>query len=64
MAREEDLWHCLHIQLIDTLSRTGGIPFTGFLPKDRAQILHELEVAKQNISEKQLKEYRNSIVSL
>ena len=23
MAREEDLWHCLHIQLIDTLSRTG-----------------------------------------
>ena len=23
MVREEDLWHCLHIQLIDTLSRTG-----------------------------------------
>lgn len=43
---------------------SNPIPFTGFLPKDRAQILHELEVAKQNISEKQLKEYRNSIVSL
>lgn len=48
------------------LARTvsNPIPFTGSLPTDRAAILRQLSEAKQQLSEHQLRSYRDSIVSL
>lgn len=48
------------------LARTvsNPIPFTGSLPTDRAAILLQLSDAKRQLSEHQLRSYRDSIVSL
>lgn len=48
------------------LGRTVSNPvaFTGFLPTDRAVLLHDLKAAKERLSEERLREYRDSIVSL
>lgn len=48
------------------LARTvsNPIPFTGYLPTDRESILHDLRDAKERLTEKQLRSYRDSIESL
>lgn len=48
------------------LARTvsNPIPFTGALPEDREAILHDLKEAKSQLTEMQLRSYRESIESL
>lgn len=48
------------------LGRTvsNPVPFTGFLPTDRSVLLHDLRMAKEQLSEEQLRAYRDSIGSL
>ncbi len=48
------------------LGRTvsNPVPFTGFLPTDRSVLLHDLKAAKEQLSEEQLRAYRDSIGSL
>lgn len=55
----------LHIQT-HILGRTvsNPVPFTGSLPHDRVSLLQELRDAKAELSEEQLRSYRDSIESL
>ena len=46
----------------NTVSNT--IPFVGMIPNDKVRILNELDLAIRQISEHELKQYRDSIKSL
>lgn len=43
---------------------TNYKPITGYLPKEREQIVSELKAVIENTSEEEMKEYRNSLNSL
>lgn len=48
--------------LANTVS--NPIPICGYLPRDKAKILHDLRLMRDNITEQELRAYRRSIRSL
>lgn len=43
---------------------SNSVPFIGMIPNDKVRVLKELDAARKQISEEELKEYRNNIKSL